>query len=62
MGKNKQNQDPESLKEAGNKAYSENKHQEACDLYTQAIEKDATNHIFFANSKWPNLFVLLNFV
>lgn len=50
MGKkDNQKQDPESLKNAGNKAYSEQKFQDAVNLYTQAIEKDSTNHIFFAN-------------
>jgi stress-induced-phosphoprotein 1 len=54
MGKkgtvNKNN--PSSLKEAGNKAFSLQQFDEAIDLYSKAIELDPNNHIFYANSKF----------
>ena len=41
--------DPNALKEAGNKAFSLSQFDEALELYTKAIEIDPNNHIFFAN-------------
>ena len=37
------------LKDQGNKALQEERYGDAIDLYSQAIELDSTNHIFFSN-------------
>ena len=37
------------LKDQGNKALQAEKFDEAIDLYTQAITKDSSNHVFFSN-------------
>ena len=53
MGKKKpaNKNNPDSLKEAGNKAFMNGKFDEAIKNYTMAIEltKDKPNHIYFAN-------------
>ena len=52
MGKKKQTKNnPDSLKEAGNKAFMNKNYEEAVKQYTMAIEitLDKPNHIYFAN-------------
>ena len=56
MGKSKKkpNNDPnnpDALKEAGNKAFQSGKIEEAIDLYTKAINlsEKTPNHIYFSN-------------
>jgi small glutamine-rich tetratricopeptide repeat-containing protein alpha len=53
MGKKKtiNKNNPDALKEAGNKAFSNRNFEEAAKQYTMAIEitLDAPNHIYFAN-------------
>jgi len=51
MGKNKtaNKNDPESLKEAGNKAFARREFTEAINFYTKAIALKADNHVYFAN-------------
>lgn len=39
----------DELKAKGNKAFSEKKYEEAIDYFTQAINIDASNHVFFSN-------------
>lgn len=54
MGKNKTTldlSDPEVLKQAGNKAFTAKKYDEAIDLFTKAIEINPKNHIYYANRK-----------
>ena len=43
--------DPESLKEAGNKAFLGNNFDEALNFYTKAIDltQEKPNHIYFCN-------------
>ncbi|CAB9523928.1 Stress-induced-phosphoprotein 1 [Seminavis robusta] len=40
---------PEELKELGNKAFANQKYDEAIKLYTDAIKLDGNNHVFFSN-------------
>ena len=46
-GVNKNN--PDALKEAGNKAFSLKQFDEAIELYTKAINLDQNNHVYYAN-------------
>jgi len=39
----------DELKAKGNKAFSEKKYEEAIDYFTQAINIDSSNHVFFSN-------------
>jgi tetratricopeptide (TPR) repeat protein len=58
MPKNKQvldESDPEALKQVGNKAFQAGKFEEAVESYSKAIELNPNNHIYFANSKSPNI-------
>lgn len=43
--------DPDSLKDAGNKAFEKNNYTDAVKYYTQAIEitLQTPNHVYFAN-------------
>jgi len=43
--------DPESLKQAGNKAFQAKNFEEAIKCYNKAIELDPKNYILFSNSK-----------
>ena len=53
MGKKKpvKTNDPDALKEAGNKAFAQKNYSEAVKQYTMAIEisQESPNHIYFAN-------------
>jgi tetratricopeptide (TPR) repeat protein len=53
MGKKKavKTNNPDALKEAGNKAFAQKKYTEAVKQYTMAIEisQETPNHIYFAN-------------
>lgn len=53
MGKKKpaKTNNPDALKEAGNKAFAQKNYQEAVKQYTMAIEisQESPNHIYFAN-------------
>lgn len=40
---------PEELKELGNKAFADQKYDEAIKLYGEAIKLDPSNHVFFSN-------------
>merc|ERR1712216_305283 len=42
-------------KKRGNDAFGKKKHKEAIQAYTEAIELDATDHVFFANRAAANL-------
>lgn len=56
MGKAKQpkKDNPESLKEAGNRAFANHKFEEALQCYSDAI-KLQENHIYFANRKFGQI-------
>jgi stress-induced-phosphoprotein 1 len=53
MGKNKpvDESNPETLKQAGNKAYLAREFEKAVMYFTKAIEINPKNHIYYANSK-----------
>ena len=63
MGKKKttQKSNPDSLKEAGNKAFANKNYEEAVRQYTQAIEItiEKPNHIYFANRANAELELLM---
>ena len=54
--KNKVNKnDPEALKLAGNKAFQNGNFTQAVEYYSEAIELDDKNHIYFSNRANANL-------
>jgi len=53
MGKGKKpsKTNPEALKEAGNKSFSQGQFEEAIEFYTKAIQLKNDSHIYFSNRK-----------
>jgi len=55
---NKNTNDPDALKEAGNKAFAAKNFEEAIEFYSKAIELNPENHVYFSNRKympWLNI-------
>lgn len=49
----------DELKQKGNEAFKRNEFKLACEIFTEAIELDATNHVLYSNRSAARVILIL---